>query len=436
MRGQGDQGDLGDQGETLRAVAAGAAIRRRRRRLTLAPAAENRFSLLQATPEENDADEIGEEDHIVFRVAEEAIEDYPSRLSSPVVRRPTKSDEELLAEFWADAGFPSPSSRFWERRSSPYSAAPGKVSNGASMCRSAPSSSSVVARRVARRGGSSSLASPMGLCLARPPRVGSWRGPLPRLRVSPLLILGFFLDEALAAHASTSSGAASSSTSTETAPEPAAATAAGIAEEGVIVAGSSARTFLHADHGPVWGIGDVDVPVGWAHLRRRRRRGHRKPYGRVYLPVTSSSSPASRTSPSPSSRTAPASSSSPRMPSSPSAASLGVPPLPPRTEPSSPWSQGRRSYLDVPSVPPMADPRPLVSASPGAAAGGGALVAPRPAAARPPQPPLSQPPGGAVQPQGFLQPFFSLPSLAWSFFLLTRQPIKILTILLFCFLFR
>ncbi|KAM0825656.1 hypothetical protein ACQ4PT_069401 [Festuca glaucescens] len=127
MSGQGDQGDLGDPGETSRAVAAGAALRRRRRRLTLAPAAENRFSLLQATPEEHDADEIGEEDHVAFRVAEEAIEDYPSRPSSPVVRRPRKSDEELLAEFWADAGFPSPSSRFWERRSSPDSAAPGKT---------------------------------------------------------------------------------------------------------------------------------------------------------------------------------------------------------------------------------------------------------------------------------------------------------------------
>jgi hypothetical protein len=194
----------------------------------------------------------------------------------------------------------------------------------------------------------------MGLCLARPLRVDSWRGPLPRRRVSPLPILGFFLGEALAAHASASSGAASSSTSTTTTPEPAAATAAGIANEGGIEVGSSVRTLLHADLGPSWGVGGVDVPVGRAHLRRRRRRVHRKPYGRAYLPVTSSSSPASRTSPSPSSPTAPASRSSPRAPSSPSTATPGVPPLPPRTASASPWSQGCRSYLNVASRLPMA----------------------------------------------------------------------------------
>jgi hypothetical protein len=82
-----------------RVVAAGVALHRRRRHLTLAPAAENRFSLLQATPEEHDADDIGEEDHVAVRVAEEAIEDYLSRPSTPVVRRPRKSGEELLAEF-------------------------------------------------------------------------------------------------------------------------------------------------------------------------------------------------------------------------------------------------------------------------------------------------------------------------------------------------
>jgi hypothetical protein len=81
-------------------------------------------------------DAIGAEYHVAVQIAEEAIEDYPSQSSSPVVRRPRKFDKELLAEFWSYAGFLSPSSHFWERRSSPDSAAQGMVVNGASVCRS------------------------------------------------------------------------------------------------------------------------------------------------------------------------------------------------------------------------------------------------------------------------------------------------------------
>jgi hypothetical protein len=60
-------------------------------------------------PEMDDAEAIGVEAHVAVQVAEEAIADYPSWPCSPEVRRPRKTDDELLAEFWADSGFPSPS---------------------------------------------------------------------------------------------------------------------------------------------------------------------------------------------------------------------------------------------------------------------------------------------------------------------------------------
>jgi hypothetical protein len=62
-------------------------------------------------PEVDDAEAIGVEAHVAVQVAEEAIVDYTPRPRSPEVRRPRKTDDDLLAEFWADAGFPSPSSR-------------------------------------------------------------------------------------------------------------------------------------------------------------------------------------------------------------------------------------------------------------------------------------------------------------------------------------
>ncbi|KAM0883026.1 hypothetical protein ACQ4PT_031903 [Festuca glaucescens] len=376
----------------------------------MTPAAENRFSLLHATPEESVADEIGEEDHVAVQLAEEAIQDYPSRPSSLVVRRPRKSDEELLADFWADVGFPSPSSWFWERRSTPDSAAPGKVSNCATVCRSSPRSSPVVARRVVRGGGSSSTASPTGLCLARPPRVGSWRGPLPRRRVSPLPILGLFIDEALVARSASASSESSSPSISSSATDPGTAATVGSAEEGVIAAASPARALPHAAPGPGSFNVEVDpvVPVRWAHLRRRRRRLPRKPYGGAHMQLTSSSSPSSRTTPSSSPPTSSVPRSSLPASSSPPAATPGVLLLSQQPSPPSSWSPGQRSYLAVARVPPMVDPRPPASASQGAAAGavpqgGSAMGAPRPAAVRPMQPALSQPSVGTAQPQGISQ---------------------------------
>ncbi|KAM0904145.1 hypothetical protein ACQ4PT_018196 [Festuca glaucescens] len=106
-------------------VEPGGAGPRRRRRLTLVPTASSlpsllagsRFSCLREPVEEEDCDGDGDLPHVVVQVAEAATEDYPSWVTTPVVRRPKKSDAELLAEFWADAGFASPSSRFWEKNS-------------------------------------------------------------------------------------------------------------------------------------------------------------------------------------------------------------------------------------------------------------------------------------------------------------------------------
>jgi hypothetical protein len=164
----------GDPGDPPPVVAAGLALRRRRRRLTLAPPVENRFALLHVLPEEVGVEEPGVGQHVAMQVAEEAIAEYSPRARSPEIRRPRKTDDELLAEFWADAGFPSPSSRFWERQSTPGSGKPGMVDNGFRFCRSSSSSPPATSRRAARGGVSSASSSPVGLCLSRPPRVGSW----------------------------------------------------------------------------------------------------------------------------------------------------------------------------------------------------------------------------------------------------------------------
>ncbi|KAM0896124.1 hypothetical protein ACQ4PT_023387 [Festuca glaucescens] len=157
---------------------------------------------------------------------------------------------------------------------------------------------------------------------------------------------------------------------------------------------------LHATAGPVREDVDLAVPLGWTHLRRRRRR-----FGKLPLsPARSSPSPQSlwsaapsTRSPSSSSSTAPSSSrvaaasrsSSAARPSSPQ------PVLPPT------WSPDRPSYLSVvvlPLVGGMADPRPSAAAA--SSQGGGPRAAPRPAAVRPPPPVVTQPPTSGP---GFVQ---------------------------------
>lgn len=88
----------------------------RRRCLTLAPVGwsavlgGSRFPCLAEDAESS----LSVVEHVAVEVAEAAIAGKGSW--TPVVHRKQKFDKELLDEFWADVGFPSPSSRFWERR--------------------------------------------------------------------------------------------------------------------------------------------------------------------------------------------------------------------------------------------------------------------------------------------------------------------------------
>ena len=85
------------------------------------------------------AGEIGEEldeAHVSVQVALDPIDaEVPRRSESSIPRRAQRTEAELRQEFWADAGFPTPKSRFWER-GSPSSE--GENSNGANVCRSPP----------------------------------------------------------------------------------------------------------------------------------------------------------------------------------------------------------------------------------------------------------------------------------------------------------
>jgi hypothetical protein len=144
--------------------------------------------------------------------------------------------------------------------------------NGSSLCRSTTSSTPAMARRVARRGGSSASASPMGLCLSRPPRVGSWRGPLPHRRVTPLPVLGLLLDAAAAAHSPKCPTVASSPSSPAAAAVSSSPSITRTAETRDDPPVDSAIVGLHACAGPVREDVDLAVPFGWTHLRRRRRR--------------------------------------------------------------------------------------------------------------------------------------------------------------------
>jgi hypothetical protein len=116
---------------------------------------------------------------------------------TPVCRR-KKPEAEAVADFWREIGFPTSASRFLERSRRLA------TSEGMSplICRSVEvyASSEKVASpvnsppvRSPRRGACSS---PTGVHLSRGPKMGSWRGPLPRRRITPLPILGQFLDKA------------------------------------------------------------------------------------------------------------------------------------------------------------------------------------------------------------------------------------------------
>jgi hypothetical protein len=133
-----------------------------------------------------------EDDRIQALVEEVAwcgIEDEP--LVPPVVCRPDIPLVEVAADFWSKIGYPMPESRSWERS---CLSGKTKVSNDMSVLCRARSLSPVKTGRVRDLRASSSV--PVGMHLAKPPRMGAWRGPLPRRRVTPLPVLGDFMTNA------------------------------------------------------------------------------------------------------------------------------------------------------------------------------------------------------------------------------------------------
>jgi hypothetical protein len=149
----------------------------RRRRLTLArlqpstrasPGSGSRFSCLadEAVSDDGGGSSVAED------VAWQGLDDDP--LVPPMELKPEMSQEEIMAEFWGKIGYPTPESRPWEQ-TAPSSASP-EVRAVLLSCRSdemARSSSPVrgMAGGLEHRAASSS---PVGLRLARPPRMGAW----------------------------------------------------------------------------------------------------------------------------------------------------------------------------------------------------------------------------------------------------------------------
>jgi hypothetical protein len=178
------------------------AAERRRRRLTLAPrlpatscaaspesctTGGSRFSCLGSESSSSEVDEAG----IPAQVALQALDGEVEEGWTPVTRR-KKPEAETVSDFWREIGFPTPSSRFWEKsqRSGSSSGTSSLfcrsldgcgVVDHAGLLASSPSKGSPL------RGACSS---PTGVRLARGPRMGSWRGPLPRRRITPLPVLG------------------------------------------------------------------------------------------------------------------------------------------------------------------------------------------------------------------------------------------------------
>jgi hypothetical protein len=154
----------------------------------LPPTFGSRFSCLVDVVKAED----GEVQALVEEVAWCGIEDEP--FVPPVISRPDLPLEEVAADFWCKIGYPTPESRSWERSS----ASPGKAEVSPNiaylMCRARSLSPTKTGR--VHEGRRASSTSPVGLHLAKPPRMGAWRGPLPRRRVTPMPVLGDFMANA------------------------------------------------------------------------------------------------------------------------------------------------------------------------------------------------------------------------------------------------
>jgi hypothetical protein len=148
----------------------------------------SRFSCLGSKSSGSEVDEEG----IPAQVALQALEEDVEEGWSTVTRR-KKPEAEVAADFWREIGFPTLASRFWEKSRS------SRPPSGMSLrCKSAgvedtrPPEISTPTGNLSR----GACSSPSGVRLAWVPRMGAWRGPLPRRRCTPLPVLGQFLDMA------------------------------------------------------------------------------------------------------------------------------------------------------------------------------------------------------------------------------------------------
>ena len=118
-----------------------------------------------------------------------------------VVRRRRKMESEIVQEFWKDAGFPTPASRFGARRSSsPSETTSGHAGMELMSCRIQIDAMEDGTKDQSRdtppigsttttppRRSTPSLAS--GLRVSHATRMGAWRGPLPPRRITPPPVL-------------------------------------------------------------------------------------------------------------------------------------------------------------------------------------------------------------------------------------------------------
>jgi hypothetical protein len=147
----------------------------------LSPVAGSRFFCLQ----EEDDDPVEDARATAEDAAWSALGLEPE--VRQIGRSPALTEEEVEADFWAKIGFPTRESRAWSR------ATASKVSSP--FCRSTERARSLSPSTRMKIKGTSRAASssPVGLRIARMPRIKPWRGPLPRRRVTPAPVFGDFL---------------------------------------------------------------------------------------------------------------------------------------------------------------------------------------------------------------------------------------------------
>jgi hypothetical protein len=180
---------MGDDADDPRTAATAAAepVLGRRRRKTLAPGGLVCKAAGPLTAGTNSIEELVEvldgfssddscESEIPFEAAMEVVR---SPVLTTVAHRGSRSDEELATSFWSEIGFLTPVSRFWET-STP---APAGTSSFSSVCREDGSATDLtppVKPAAAAGAGKTPSAAPRGVDVRRPPRAGTWRGPVRR----------------------------------------------------------------------------------------------------------------------------------------------------------------------------------------------------------------------------------------------------------------